>query len=202
MIGYLEGTVLEVLERQILLKSRDGIGWQIFCALEVKKEENIQLYITQVFRENSQDLFGFHELDEKILFEQLLKVKGVGPKSAFTLLNSLGRDNLVEAILTENKKMLTKAPGVGPRVAGQIILDLSSKISEIKKSERVTSYRSSSEGQSKKITHSHSIFEESIMACVELGFNEKTIAPLVRDFIKKHGPRRAEDVVSHVLKEV
>ena len=116
--------------------------------------------------------------------ELLTSVKGVGPKSAYSLISALGSDTVIQAVQLENKKSLSKAPGVGAKAAAQICLDLGNKI------QTVLMYKGTGEtgmmvaGEAKVLEVSESlpmfnnssatpILEEALMACKELGFKEK-----------------------------
>ncbi|MDY0214170.1 MAG: Holliday junction branch migration protein RuvA [Bacilli bacterium] len=86
------------------------------------------LYTYQVIREDDEYLIGFETLREKDLFMQLINVNGVGPKTALGILTATNPDRFFEAVATEDLSYLKKLPGVGPKGASQIILDLKGKL--------------------------------------------------------------------------
>ena len=133
MIGYLNGEILFKTNQKIIIGTKSGVGYEVNIQVHAMVGEIISLYISQIIRENSQELFGFTTANEKEIFELLLTVSGVGPKSAYSLVTNVGSTALADAILFEDKKILQSAPGIGPKAASQIILDLKNIDSEYKK---------------------------------------------------------------------
>ena len=89
MIGYLCGKVLFSDNTETIILTKDGIGHQVFFAGILPEGSEASLYISHVIKEGSQELFGFKSLKEKKFFEMLIGVKGVGPKSAYSLMASI-----------------------------------------------------------------------------------------------------------------
>ncbi len=87
------------------------------------------LYTNLSVREDGIELFGFHTLEELKMFKLLITVSGIGPKAAMSLLSFMTPDGIAVAICTEDKKTISKAPGVGPKTAARIILELKDKVS-------------------------------------------------------------------------
>ena len=90
----------------------------------------VKLYSHLSVREDGVELFGFATLEELNLFRLLLSVSGVGPKAAISILTQLTPEKLALAVCTEDKKQISKAPGVGPKTAARIILELKDKVSK------------------------------------------------------------------------
>lgn len=128
MIGYLVGEVLFSDGKELIIKTNDGIGYQIYMSGLLVEGSLAEVFVSHVFKDAGQELFGFETLREKKLFELLCSVKGVGPKSAYSLISALGSETIIQSVQLENKKVLTKAPGVGAKAAAQICLDLGDKI--------------------------------------------------------------------------
>lgn len=125
MIGFLKGKV-EVITIENIGLDVNGVGYEIYVANPEKYKlyEEVMVYTYLAIRENDVTLFGFASRDEKELFLKLISVKGIGPKSALGMLSKSDYNNLIEAIETSNIGYLKKLPGIGPKAAGQIILDL------------------------------------------------------------------------------
>ncbi|MBT3584139.1 MAG: Holliday junction branch migration protein RuvA [Halobacteriovoraceae bacterium] len=213
MIGFLEGRVLFSDGTEVILKTKDGIGHQIFCQQVLIEGQKASLYISHVIKEASQQLFAFRSLRDKKLFELLTSVKGVGPKSAYALTAHFTSKQIIEAIQLENKKALTAAPGVGPKAAAQMILDLSSKIhkiqmyainKEVLESAPVyTDIRIEDRELPADTPLGESrLIDETILACKELGFSEEAIIPVAQEILKANSVSRAEQLVHLVLKEL
>lgn len=133
MFEYLTGIVTAVYPDYLVLDV-NGIGYKLIVANPYQYEVNqskVRIYVYQAVRDNDITLFGFIDLDEKRLFEKLISVSGIGPKSALAILANNDHQGLIQAINDDDVKYLTKFPGVGKKTAQQIILDLKHKISDI-----------------------------------------------------------------------
>ena len=216
MIGFLSGTVVFSDGQDLILNTASGVGYQIFCQQVLTEGSRASLYISHVIKEAGEELYGFSSLREKKLFELLTTVKGVGPKSAYSMLANLGGENIITAVMMENKALLKKAPGVGDKAASQLILDLKSKIAKakmysgamIKWEEASTSVATESVQVSlpevgvSASTNENQIIQDALMACKELGFKEDKIIPLAQKIMTEASIQRAEQLVHLVLKEV
>ncbi|MBP6981776.1 Holliday junction branch migration protein RuvA [Candidatus Gracilibacteria bacterium] len=114
-----------------LLIDGTGIGYEIFISpiliANIRIGQNIEVWIHHHKTDVSESLFGFIDLDERTLFRELLKVNGVGGKTALNMLG-LGRENLIRAIQLEDDKLLSSVPGIGKKTAQKIIVDLKGSI--------------------------------------------------------------------------
>ncbi len=129
MYSYIKGTITEIEPGKVTLETY-GIGYHIIVPnpFKFKVDESVKLYIYQHVREDALTLFGFGNLKEKRLFDELLSVKGIGPKSALAVLASAETDEIIRAIEMGDTKYLNKFPGIGPKASQQIVLDLKGKI--------------------------------------------------------------------------
>ena len=129
MYAYLKGFVKEILPNSIVLEVND-IGYQVFVpnSYDYKLEEFTTVYIHQAIKEDSNFLYGFRQKDEKEMFLKLISVSGIGPKSALSIMASGTVNEIASAIEAGDSKKLTKFPGIGPKAASQIILDLKGKL--------------------------------------------------------------------------
>ena len=131
MIGFIQGKVLFSDGQETILLTHSGIGHQVKTGNIFPEGHTIGLYTSHIIKENSQELFGFFMMREQKLFELILKVKGIGPKGAYGLVHTLGFQGVVNAIRNESKNDLQKVPGIGAKVAAQILLDLGGKIAKM-----------------------------------------------------------------------
>ncbi|MBI5300141.1 MAG: Holliday junction branch migration protein RuvA [Deltaproteobacteria bacterium] len=132
MIAHLKGVIHSKSTNQVVVEV-NGVGYQIFVSLNTFYELppegfEISLYIYSHIREDQFTLFGFLNIDEKNLFQQLLKVTGIGPKLALTLLSGLSAHEIGTAIANGDVMKLKAIPGIGQKTAERIILDLKGKI--------------------------------------------------------------------------
>lgn len=133
MFYYIEGKVAHI-DRNLAVIDAGGVGFSLLTTANtlsrLKMGERARLYTYLNVAENVMDLYGFYELAEKRCFELLLSVSGIGPKAALSVLSVCTPESLAMAVVTENEKMLTAAPGVGKRGAQRIILELRDKIAK------------------------------------------------------------------------
>lgn len=131
MISYISGTVAEILPDSVIL-DHQGMGFQIFMPAgdlsRLERDGDIRIHTYFQVREDAFVLYGFLKKEELELFRLLIGVNGVGPKAAVTILSTLSPDDLRFAIAGGDAKLISKAPGVGPKTAQRIILDLKDKM--------------------------------------------------------------------------
>lgn len=197
MIGYLEGDVLYQDEKEVLIKLADGMGYTVYYQGKVFSDK-ASLYIVHVIKEADEELYGFDSIRDKKLFEYLVSVKGVGPKSAQALMLALDFDQIMFAIKTEAKKTLSKAPGIGPKAAAQIILDLSSRIQQL---EHMLDGKMPTT-PSENISIGGSVYQEALLAGIELGFKENQIGPVLKDILENNKIEKPEQLLQQALKEL
>lgn len=139
MISYLKGTVVAVHKlssnRVILTLDVNQIGYDLQITARLMQQlpaigQPVQVFTHLQTREDQMVLFGFGAMAERDLFRQLIGVSGIGPQMAMALLDGLGLQDLVQAIITSNTRLLSKAPGVGAKTAERIALELKSKLAE------------------------------------------------------------------------
>jgi len=170
MLSYIKGK-LEHKDIDHVIVDVNGIGFKILTSLstiqslkEIGSEVKIYTYL-QV-REDNLSLFGFATIEELKMLELLLKVSGIGPKVALSIISNLSPSKFSLAIITDDVKTLSKVPGVGKKTAQRIILELKDKIKKEQKD--VISYSEASEtiDMDKKDTKA----SEAIAALMVLGY--------------------------------
>ncbi len=134
MIGRITGILLEKNPPQILLDVQ-GVGYEIDVPMSTfynlpPLNERVVLHTQLIVREDAHLLYGFATNDERIAFRQLLKISGVGPKLALSVLSGLSLGDLAHAVANKETGMLTRIPGVGKKTAERLLLELQGKFSE------------------------------------------------------------------------
>jgi Holliday junction DNA helicase RuvA len=131
MIATLEGIIAEKIGQSAVI-AIGGIGYSVLLSTSnldrLQTGENSKFYIYENIKEDAYDLFGFLSLDDKKLFEQLLSVKNVGPKSAMSVLDIGSANEVRAAIAGGDVKRLQSAKGVGKRAAEQMVVELRDKV--------------------------------------------------------------------------
>lgn len=133
MISYVKGYLAAVGEDYAIVDVQ-GIGYRLgVSAMTIGQlpstGKEVQLYSYMQVREDAIALFGFYDPDEKEMFERLIGVNGIGPKAALAILSIHSVNDLKFAILAEDAKAISKAPGVGAKTAQRVIMELKDKIS-------------------------------------------------------------------------
>ncbi len=132
MIGRLRGTLLESSDEEVLIEC-GGVGYIVRCgvrtlaALPEMGAETI-LHIDSQTREDGTRLYGFLNKDERSSFQALQSVQGVGPKAALAVLDVLNPHQLAQAVAHEDKTAVSRASGVGPKLAQRIVIELKGKV--------------------------------------------------------------------------
>lgn len=138
MIGYLKGTIASIQKhgnRVVLTLDVNQVGYDVQIVPRLLMQlpavgELVQIFTHLQLREDQMTLFGFGTAAERDLFRQLVSVSGIGPQLAVALLDTLGLQDLVQAIVAGNTRALAKTPGVGSKTAERIALELRSKLAE------------------------------------------------------------------------
>ncbi len=141
MYHYLIGTITERGNGYVSLETKGGIGFLLTVSdplsFEIGKEG--KFYVHEVYTESEHYLAGFPDKKSKEAFIDLISVKGIGPKTALSALSGTTPEELSFAIEGGNLSYLKKLPGIGPKAASQIILDLKGKLLEAKSKEAIAS---------------------------------------------------------------
>ncbi len=132
MIAYLKGKIIYQEEKFIILKVSPVLGYKVYVGpqlqqtLETGQEYEFFTYLVQ--KEERSELYGFSSAEDLSLFEKLLSISGVGPRSALQLLDALGRKKIYQALQENDVAAFTSVPGLGKKTAQKIIIDLKPKI--------------------------------------------------------------------------
>lgn len=134
MIGRLQGIIIEKLAPELVLDVQ-GVGYEVTASLTTfaklgNLNEPATLYTHLVVREDAQLLYGFADKAERTLFRTLIKVNGVGPKMAITILSGMDANALALCIAHEDINALTKLPGVGKKTAERLIVEMRDRLKE------------------------------------------------------------------------
>ena len=180
MIGYLTGTVQAVSEKDMVVLV-SGVGYKVLAPLPLllanKKGREVSLHIHTHVREDSLCLYGFDKETELELFERLINVSGIGPKSALAMLSVHSPASVAEAVERGDAILLSHTPGIGKKTAEKIIIELKGKLAHLQ-----------------GVAKSDSFFEVRL-ALEALGYSSKE----VHDVLQKLNP--LETNTSTLIKE-
>lgn len=166
MYEYLNGVVVDINPAYIVIDV-NGVGYLVNVAnpYSFKPDEKQKVYVHQAVSETENTLYGFKKYADKELFLNLLKVKGIGPKSALAILANDDHQGFIRAVNNDDVNYLKKFPKIGPKAAKQIILDLKGKITSNEPSGPLFEMP----------TTTNSTLDEAIEALAALGYSEREL---------------------------
>ncbi len=181
MIAFIQGELCEVGQDTIIVACK-GIGYEIQVPVSVAQSlpdpgNRVKIYTYTYVREDALGLFGFLTRDDLTVFKLLITVNGVGPKAALAILSSMTADELRFAILAEDAKAISKAPGIGPKTAKRMIIELKDKLDL---ESMIDNHGDSSTYAAGNAEAAASVRDEVIMALTALGYSNTEAVRAVR----------------------
>jgi Holliday junction DNA helicase RuvA len=136
MIGWLQGQVVDKHQPGKLVIDVNGVGYDVETSLNTffqidSQDKPLGLHIHTVVREDALLLYGFIDKLERSLFRALIKVNGIGPKLAMTILSSISPNEFIQCIQQENAALLTKLPGIGKKTAERLVVEMRDSIKQL-----------------------------------------------------------------------
>lgn len=191
MYYYIKGTLVQKSDNYIVVDA-NGVGYMIYTSLnsmqntgEIGKKITIYTYLH--VREDVMDLFGFTTIEEKNMFMHLISVSGVGPKAALSILSVTTPAKFALAVITNDVKTITKASGVGPKMAQRVILELKDKM-------KTDEHEIDLEDESDDILSDNR--SEAISALVVLGYSSNDAQKAVKGI---DGTLSVEEIIKKAL---
>ena len=198
MLYHIEGVVSEMGPGLAVIDC-GGIGFGMavtaYTQAGLKTGEKAKLFVAESIGENNFDLFGFLDKNERRCFEMLTSVSGIGPKAAMSILSHNTPEGLALAIMSNNEKALTVAPGIGKKIAQRVILELKDKVSK-----EVSSVDFSTPAVSPAASVSSSAVNDALTGLGVLGYSSAEIAPALKA-LDTEG-MSAEQIIKAVLKQM
>lgn len=194
MIGQINGILLEKHPPQLLVDVH-GLGYEIDAPMSTFYQlpdvgQTVKLFTHFVVREDAQQLYGFYSRDERTLFRTLLKVNGIGPRSALTILSSVAPNEFVRCVLDNDTASLVRLPGIGKKTAERLIIEMRDKVSD----GAPASSPKSGSGQR------HHYLQDAIAALVSLGYKPLEANRTVTRV--DDGQSNSEELIRRALREM
>ncbi len=190
MIGYLRGKIISKKPTKLLLDV-NGVGYIVNISIstfeKLADREEAALYTYLSVRESAMDLYGFYSLAEKEMFELLISVSGIGPKSAQGILSGIQIEDLKDALRNANISRLVSIPGIGRKTAERLMVELRDKVESVVEV-----------GESTTSTVSN-VRSDAIAALVNLGYNQKVAERIVRAIADRTTNISIEDLIKEAL---
>ncbi len=180
MLAYIKGELVSMTEDGIVIEN-NGMGYEIKVPLSVMNElpamgAELRIYTYLYVREDALKLYGFLTKDDLNVFKLLITVNGIGPKGALGILSAISPDDLRFAVLADDVKAISKAPGIGAKTASKLILELKDKL----KLEDTFEQRLEHQAQRVSTSSSVDIMNEAAQALVALGYSNTDALKAVR----------------------
>jgi len=170
----------------------NGVGYLVNITIntyeKIINSDEVSLHIYTAVKEDSITLYGFHSESEQEMFELLISVSGIGPKSAQTILSGISVDDLKNAISSSNILKITSAPGIGRKTAERLLVELKGKVETIHTDEAESV--------------SNSAKNEAIAALTTLGYNLKISEKIVREILTVKPDISLEELIKRCLSEL
>ncbi|MBC8569218.1 Holliday junction branch migration protein RuvA [Zongyangia hominis] len=196
MIYSIRGTVVHT-EPNLIVVECGGVGYQCLTTNQTiaklpKEQKSVLIYTYLQVREDALTLFGFYDRNELRFFKMLISVSGVGPKAALSILSDNSPERFALCVASGDYKTLTRSPGIGPKIAQRIVLELKDKISNEQLSQVVSE-------SAAPVDFGSSNVAEAIGALVVLGYSQSEAASAVA---KLDGSLPVEELIKGALKKL
>jgi Holliday junction DNA helicase RuvA len=193
MIDYIKGEITQITPTFLTMET-GGIGYLInisittFSKLEAKKE--FKILVHEIIREDSHQLFGFADYEERDIFRLLISVTGVGANTARMMLSSLNPAEIEKAILGSDANLLKSIKGIGLKTAQRIIIDLKDKLGKHAGSDEIFAFADNTKR------------EEALSALVMLGFAKNAVSKILDKIVREEKNLTVEDMIKRALKNL
>jgi len=193
MISYIKGVLAEKSPARAVIEAC-GVGYEFFISLFTyealpRTGEEVKLFAAHIVREDGQFLYGFSSEEEKVMFDKLTSVSGVGPKVALSILSGLTLSDLAISISSYDSKRIASIKGVGKKTAEKICVELKDKVSVFE------SYL-----KADGVSASKEFVKDAVMALSALGFNEENAAKAISSILASDSSiSNAETLIKRVL---
>ena len=192
MYSFISGTVVEKNPTCVVLDNQ-GIGYLINISLNtftaIGEQQKVKLFVHLAIREDAHTLYGFYTEAERELFLQLITVSGVGCNTARLILSSMTVSEAVDAIATNNIRMIQGVKGIGAKTAQRIVVDLHDKVGKLE----------AGGGEISPVGH-NTLKEEALSALMVLGFNKSSIEKALDKLLKQMENPTVEDLIKESLR--
>ena len=196
MYDYIKGLLVNLTPAEAVIEN-NGIGYKMQISLNtysrLQGQKECQLFTYQVIREDSHQLYGFYDNDERDIFLLLISVSGIGPNTARMMLSSMTAEETRTAIISNDVNRIKSVKGIGVKTAQKVIIELRDKVAKgIEKSEIALA----------ELAGNSELREEAIGALIMLGFVKSAAAKVVNQLIKENPKYTIEEIIKLALKRL
>lgn len=204
MIEYIKGKLADLTPTYAVLEAA-GVGYAIHIALPTysslagKEEQETKLYVTEIIREDTHDLYGFFTRGERELFMMLMTVSGIGANTARMIMSAYSASEIRQIIATGNARALSQVKGLGPKTAQRIIVDLKDKVLKVDLESQEPGNKSQ-DGLLLSVEVDNEVKQEAVSALTMLGFAAAASGKVVDKILKDEPNASVEQVIKKALK--
>jgi len=193
MITYIKGRLIEKTPTKIVVES-NGIGYEINISINtfesIPDEENIKIHTYLQRKEDADILFGFIEESERVVFQQLISISGIGPSTARTILSSISPKEIQDAVWSEDVERIKSIKGIGLKTAQRLIIELKDKVELFDKKDLDLS------------GESYDIKKEALLALSVLGFNKSKSENIVSKIYFENKEIELQELIKQSLNKL
>ncbi len=201
MFAHLKG-IIDKTDQDHFVIDVKGVGYYVFASRltlsNMTKGDSVKVHIETMMRQEALQLFGFLSFEELSWFRILLTVQGVGPKVALGIIGSLGLYDLLKALVHQDKAMLARADGVGPKLAGRILLELKDKCQTIVPFEVPSTLETA---HNLKPPHS-SAMDDALSALINLGYSRFEAQKALSSIPQERLPEKSSELIRLALQQM
>ena len=204
MIEYIKGNLTDLTPTYAVIEAA-GVGYAINIALPIysalvgKENTETKLFVTEIIREDTHDLFGFFTRGERELFLMLMTVSGIGANTARMIMSAYTAAEIRQIIATGNARALAQVKGLGPKTAQRIIVDLKDKVLKIDLESQEQGAKSQ-DGLLLSVEEDNEVKQEAVSALTMLGFAAAASGKVVDKILKEDPSASVEKVIKMALK--
>ena len=193
MIAQLRGEILQKNHKETVIEC-NGIGYLCFISDKTYMNlseigDKVSLFIHYHVTENSHSLYGFSNINEKKLFLLLIGISGIGPKIGMQILSSILPDKFRSMIITNDVKLLSTLPGIGPKTAKRLIIELKEKFTHVNDDDIILEDSSLNNN-------------DAYQALISLGYQSKHIYPIIQQILLDNPDYQTEKIIKSCLKQL
>lgn len=192
MYAHLKGTLVHNHPTFVVLDV-SGVGYKVFVppnALHLPTDEECTLYTSFVIRENSQALYGFLDPQSRDLFEMLIAISGIGPKTALCLLSKFSPASLQKTIVEQNAALIATVPGIGKKTAERLIFDIRDKMTKVSLDQKET-----------HLPMADQTLQDALGALMNLGFTESHAKKTLEKVMKEGAHDNLSEIITAALRQ-
>lgn len=193
MIAFVRGNFAVKLPSQVIVDV-NGVGYELQISLNtysaISNKENGKLFTYLHITENAQTLYGFHDLEEKELFLQLISVSGVGASTARMMLSGLRPDEIIRSIINNNTRQLESIKGIGRKTAERITLELKDKLNRLQTNQPESAYSL------------NTVESDALNALIALGIQKNIAEAAIKKVISSGNNSSVENIIKLALKNL